>query len=131
MVRTRIVVGFAVLLLVAVAAATSIWWGNRSDELPIGSWHRVVVTVRAVKTGDCTNNIGGARVGHHQWTTTAHAPDSWGVGEVSGWLEVTAKPSPGPLPSPDPTARFTADSGGSVDFWGGGTGKQLSLLPCT
>lgn len=120
----RIAIVLASLLVVAVAGAGWIWWMNRSDDLAVGSRQRVTVTVREVGANDCWNNISTARVGHRTWDTDAHAPVSWGFGEVSGWLEVTAEPGPGT------TATFTADRGGSVDFQGGQTGTYFSDLSC-
>jgi hypothetical protein len=120
----RIVIVLAALLVVAVAGAGWIWWMNRGDDLAVGSRHRVTVTVKEVAANDCWNNISPARVGDHTWDTDAHAPETWGFGEVSGWLEVTAEPAPGT------TATFTADRGGSVDFQGGQTGTYFSDLTC-
>lgn len=114
------------LLLAAISIALVGWWISRSGDLPVGSRHRVTVIVRPYVHGSCWNNIDDVGVGDHHWSTFAHAPDQWPVGEVSGWLEVTAPPS-----QDSPTATFTADAGGSVDFTGGSTGEWLSGMHCS
>jgi hypothetical protein len=121
--RTKVA---SVVLVVLLVAAGAIWWANQGDDMRIGSRHRATVMVQAVEPGGCQNNIGSIRVGSRGWNSDAHAPDAWGVGEVSGWLEVTAPPS-----LQGPTATFTADAGGAVPLYGGFEGSNINLLNCS
>jgi len=119
-----------VVLVAAIAVAGTVWWTHRSHDLGVGSKHRVAISVREVHQGDCMNNIDLVTVDGHHFSTDAHAPETWGTGEVTGTLVVTARPGSGP-PGPATTAVFTADGHDeTVDFIGGTTGVYFDDLTC-
>jgi hypothetical protein len=126
------IVALCALLLGLGASA---WWASGChDDFCTGSTHRVTITVRA-PTGppNCWNNIDDAKLAGRYWESHDHAPAAWGTGPVTGTFLVTGDGQhrlvqEGSGGSGWRTAVFTADRGGSVDFFGGTAGFLDDLM---
>ena len=132
--RLNVVRALVLVLLVALGAIGGwVWWASGChDAYCTGSTHHVTINVRASNgVADCWNNIDDLKAGGHYWESRAHAPTSWGTGPVEGTFRVTSDGVHHPLDSfaGYRTATFTADRGGSVEFFGG-TANFFDDLTC-
>jgi hypothetical protein len=79
----------------------------------------------------CWNDIADPTLGGRYWESTAHAPESWGTGPVTGTFRVVSDGEHHPLDeyTGNREAVFTADQGGRVNFFGG-TAHFFDDLTC-